>query len=127
MQKSLGNPALDFLCVLFRYSDYNFACHCFPMYTVCPSHLILLEVLTLIFNYLSQTGNQLYQQAVSIAQLAISVIQYLERASKVGGPLAFQHFLLLIESKKKKKYRNKQVVCCCFVLINGDQPIHVNE
>jgi len=33
------------------------------------------------------TGNQLYQQAVSIAQLVISVIQYLEHASKQQKPL----------------------------------------
>ena len=116
--KEFGKPCynlyFDFLCILFRYSDYNFACHCFPMCTVCPSHLILLEVMTLIFNYLSQTGNQLYQQAVSIAQLVISVIQFLERASKVGWPLAFQHFILLIESKKKNGTEISGVLLFCF-------------
>jgi len=124
--KKFGKPCsklyLDFLCVLFRYSDYNFACHCFSMCTVCPSHLILLEVLTLIFNYLPQTGNHLYQQAVSIAQLVISVIQYLEHASKVGWWLAFQHFLLPIESKNKNSTEiNKWCVAVLFWSMGSSQ------
>lgn len=88
MQKSLGNPAVIRVLIFSVFCTDILTkilqCHCFPMYTVCPSCLIVLEVMTLIFNYLPQTGDQLYQQAVNIAQLVISVIQSLEHASKVG-------------------------------------------
>jgi hypothetical protein len=50
------------------------------MHAACPSYLILLDLITLIFHFLPQ----FHQQAVNIALLVISAIQSLERASKVG-------------------------------------------
>jgi hypothetical protein len=53
------------------------------------SYLFLFGSVILIpcyvsFHYLSQARNHLCHQAVSIVHLAISVIQFLEHASKVG-------------------------------------------